>query len=93
MGELPREEGREGERGRGPRLLGALGGRAGYRREAQWLLLYPCCSCPLAVCEKKVGGRKREEKREKRKEEGKGKKEKGKGKIFQTWKFSEKNKR
>jgi hypothetical protein len=60
MGELA-GEGREG----------ALGGRAGCRREARCLLLCPCCSCPLAVREKKAGGRRREEKREKRKEEGK----------------------
>jgi hypothetical protein len=48
----------------------------GCRREARWLLLSPCCSCPLVVHEKKAGGRRREEKREKRKEV----KEKTKGK-------------
>jgi hypothetical protein len=80
MRELTGEEGRE--RGRGARLLGALGGRAGCRREAWWLLLCPCCSCPLAVREKKVGGRRREEREKKRRE--------GKREIFQTRKFVKK---
>jgi hypothetical protein len=90
MGELTGEEERERGEGQGARLLGVLGGRAGCRREARWLLLYACCSCSLAVPEKKVGGRRREEKREKRKEEGKGKEKREKGEIFQTWKFLEK---
>jgi hypothetical protein len=57
------ERGDREEWGRGAWLLGVLGGRAGCRGEAQRLVLRPCCSCSLAVREKTVGGRRREEKR------------------------------
>jgi hypothetical protein len=93
MGELAGEEERERGEGRGPRLLGVLGGRVGCRREARWLLLCACCSCPLVVREKKVGGRRRKEKREKRKEEGKEKKKREKGGNFPNLEISGKNKR
>jgi hypothetical protein len=52
---------------------GAVGKGRGCRREARSGSLF-CVLCALGVREKKVGGRRREEKREKRKEG----KEKGK---------------
>jgi hypothetical protein len=87
-GGSPERKGGRGGVGQGERLLGALGGRVACNREAWWLLLCPCYSCPLAVCEKKVGRRK--EKRRLSQEMKKGRK-KRKGKNGKN--FEKKNKR
>jgi hypothetical protein len=88
MGELT-GEGRERE-GEGERWA-RLGRQGGCRREAWFCSLF-CVLCVLAVHEKKVGGRRREEKREKRKEEGKEKRKRKKEKISNMEIFG-KNKR
>jgi hypothetical protein len=75
-----------GRGGGGHSCLGVLDGRAGYWREARWLLLCPCCSCPLAIREKKAGRRKVKRREIKEKKKGR-KQQKKKGKFSKPGNF------